>query len=304
MKVRSQAEIQSLDDELNLFEENEWDFMSVVDTQGSNFEYFNDIRDVDFDIKKRNPVTIVSYSALFLSFMAVMLLVVLKVTNFFDDSEWRALNSIQSVQGGGVVTEVSGGQEATPAELIEVNNLLDRYIRCIHAKNDYHELDGYCVGDSAFARKYYDSVNSVITIYDINDCYARGLRAFAAMYRINRINKVLIKDNVYYCYVSVDYPTIYDVNEFVQMNSQVFVKKFQGGYDINEASIAKFLLEVVDERLSSIPVTTSEVCLTLQEDDSGALKLVNDDFMLSMSSDDYSTAVNQLIKSLEGLLTS
>ena len=33
MKVRSQYEIQSLDDELNLFEENDWDFMSVIDTQ-------------------------------------------------------------------------------------------------------------------------------------------------------------------------------------------------------------------------------------------------------------------------------
>ena len=53
MKIRSANEIKSLDDELNLFEETEWDFLSVVDTKDTNFEYFNDIRDSDFDKRNR-----------------------------------------------------------------------------------------------------------------------------------------------------------------------------------------------------------------------------------------------------------
>lgn len=301
MKVRSQYEIQSLDDELNLFEENDWDFMSVIDTQGNNYEYFNDIRDTDFDIRKVNPVTLISYVALATSILAMMLIVVLKVTNVFDDAEWRELNSIQSVQGGGVVTQISGGEQATPEELIEVSNLLGSYLRCTQSRNEYHTLDAYCVGNSQFAKKYYDSVNSVITIYDINDCYARGLREFAAMYNISRINQVLKKDGIYYCYVTVEYPTIYDVSEFIQMNNQTFVKKFQGGYDINEASVAKFLLEVITE--SPPPKTTSDICLKVQSED-GDMMLVDDEFMLSMASDDYSVAVNQVLKSLDSLLTS
>lgn len=294
-------EIQSLDDELNLFEENEWDFMSVVDTQGNNYEYFNDIRDTDFDIKKRNPTAIVSYVALAASVLAMMLIVTLKVTNFFNDDEWRELNNLQTIQGGGVVTQVSGGEAATPEELIEVSNLLGGYIRCTQARGDYYSLDTYCVGKSEFAKKYYDSVNSVLTIYDINDCYARGLREFAGMYRINRINQVIKKDGVYYCYVTAEYPTIYDVSEYIQMNNQTFVKRFQGGYDINEASVAKFLLEVIDEKAP--PSTTSDVCLKVKSSD-GDLQLVDDSFMLSMASDDYSVAVNQVLKSLDSLLTS
>lgn len=302
MRVRSQVEIQSLDDELNLFEESEWDFMSIVDTRGSNYEYFNDIRDTDFDIKKGKSHDVVAYAALFVSVMAVMVMVALKVTNFFDDSEWRELNKIQSVQGGvGVTTVVDGGVEASAEELIGVSNALGRYVSCLQARNDYYDLDNLCAGKSEFAKKYYDSVNSVITIYDVNDCYARGLREFASYYKVQRINRVVKKDNVYYCYVSVEYPTIYDVSEFINMNNQSFVLKFQGGYNISDATVAKFLLEVIAE--NPVPRSNSDVCIQMKEVD-GQFVLVDDSFMLAIASDDYSIAVNQLLKSLEGLLTS
>lgn len=301
MKVRSQVEIQTLDDELNLFEESEWDFMSIVDTRGSNYEYFNDIRDTDFDLKKGRSNEVVAYAALFISVLAIMVLVALKVTNFFDDSEWRELNNLQSVQGGlGVTSVVDGGVEATPEELVGVSNTLNNYVTCLKAKGDYNALDDLCMSKSQFAKKYYESVNSVITIYDVNDCYARGLREFASYYSVQRFNRVVKKDDIYYCYVSVEYPTIYDVSEFINMNNQTFVKKFQGWYEVTDAEVAKFLLEVIAE--NNVPMSSSDVCIQMKEQD-GKFVISDDSFMLTMASDDYSIAMNQLLKSMEGLLT-
>lgn len=301
MRVRAQADVQTLDDELHLFEEAEWDFMSIVDTRGNNYEYFNDIRDVDFDLRKPKVKEFLPYITIGLCIVTMMFIVTMKVTNFFDDSEWRELNSIQSAMGGVGVAQVTGGREATADELIGVSNALNSYVGCVQMQSDYNGLDAMCVGKSQFAKKYYECVNSMMTIYDVHDCYARGLREFGALYRVNRINNVVFKDDIYYCYVSVEYPTIYDVSEFIHSNSQMFVKKFKGGYDLNEASISKYLLEVVAS--SPVPCSLSEVCIQVQESD-GKFLLVDDSFMLGVAEDDYNIAVNQLLKSLDGLLSS
>lgn len=302
MIVRSAAEIQSLDDELNLFEENEWDFMSVVDSRGSNYEYFNDIRDSDFEVKKfkfREALVYISAAA---AVIAAMFVVTIKVANPFDDSEYRALMNMQSVHGGATVTYVEGGTEAAPEDLIAVSNTLTGYASCLNAKQDYKALSTYCIDNSKFQTKYYESVNAVDTIYDINDCFARGLREFGGMYQLGRINRVTVKDDIYYCYAQYSHPSIYDVSEFVQSHSQSFMLKFGSGADINEETVAKFLLEVIDEDRALIPTTSGELCIQLKKVD-GYMRLVDDSFILNACSDDYSVAVNQSLTSLNSLLT-
>lgn len=299
MKVRSVTEIQSLDDELNLFEESEWDFMSIVDTRGNNYEYFNDIRDDDFEFRKTGVKDWFVYVACGLTVLTLMVMITLKVTNFFDDSEWRELNNMQSVYSGNTVSYISGGEEASPEDLISISNLLSSYTRCLQAKGNYGALDDYCVDGSKFRSKYYGTVDNVETIYDVNDCYARGIREFGSYYKVLRINRVIVKDGVFYCYANVEFPTIYDVSEFVQTNNQSFVLKFQGGGNVNEASVAKFLLEVIEENY--VPRTTSEVCIQLSKTDSG-FKMVDDSFILSVCNDDYSVAVNQVLTSLGSLV--
>ena len=53
MKVRTQTEIAKLDEELNLFDEVDWNFYEVLDTHETNFEYFDDSVDLYFTIVKR-----------------------------------------------------------------------------------------------------------------------------------------------------------------------------------------------------------------------------------------------------------
>ena len=300
MRVRSASEVQSLDDDLNLFEESDWDFMAVVDTHSQNYEYFNDIRDEDFDVRKRKFKEYIPYILSFASLLIVAAVVVLRVTNFFDDSEWRELNGIQSVAGGTGVVQYVDGTEASAEELIEVSNSLAGYVSYLQAKGDYNGMDAYVDGGSSFADKYYDCTNSVQTIYDVNDCFARGLREFASYYKVQRINRVIKKGDIYYCYATVQYSSIYDVSEFVNMHNQSFTMKFQGGTNISEAPVAKFLLEVVAE--NPVPLSLNEVCIQMKQVN-GNFVLTDDDFILTMASDDYTVAVNQLLKLLGGVLT-
>lgn len=301
MKTRTASEIQSLDDELNLFEENDWDFMSIVDAKGTNYEYFNDIRDADFDIKKREPLKFFAYSTAVVAVLTIMTLITLKVSNFADRSELEELQSMQNI--GGVSTahsSIEDGVEAAPDALVDISNVLGEYSICLWNKSDYADLDSYCATKSQFAKKYYEATNSVLTIYDVNDCYARGLREFASYFKIHRINRVVVKDNVYYCYATASYPTIYDVSEYIMGHTQSFVMKFQGGYNVSDATVAKFLLEVINE--DAVTSSSNDVCIKLVKD-GDEFKLLDDEFILTMASDDYTVAVNQLVKSLGGLLT-
>lgn len=300
MKIRSQMDVQSLDDDLNLFEETDWDFMAVVDTHGNNYEYFNDIRDSDFDVRKHSAKEFIPYIAMAISVITLMAIIAIRVTNFFDDSEWRELNGIQSIAVGTGAAQRVDGADASPEELIEVSNALSGYLACVQAKSDYGVLDLYCDGKSKFAQKYYECTDGVKTIYDTNDCFARGLREFASYYRVQRINQVLKKGDAYYCYATVQYASIYDVSEFVNMHNQAFTMKFQGGTNISEAPVAKFLLEVISE--NPVPLSTNEVCIQMKQV-GDEFVLVDDAFMLSMASDDYTVAVNQLLKLLGGNLT-
>lgn len=302
MKVRNPAELQTLDDDLNLFEETEWDFMAVVDTKANNYEYFNDIRDADFDVASNRLKEILPWVAIFVSVITVMVVITLKVTNFFDDSEWRELQGLQSVANGSgsTISSYVDGAEVSSQELIEVSEALRGYVSFLQMKNDYQILDMYCVGDSAFAKKYYECISRVLTIYDAEDCYARGLREFGSLVNVVRINRVLKKDGVYYCYAVLEYPTIYDVNEFINMQNQTFTMQFQGGTHISEDLVAKYLLEIVAD--SYVPRSNSELCIQFKEV-GGEFLLVDDQFALKIAEEDYNIAVNQLLKILGSNLT-
>ena len=55
MKIRDTAEIISLDEELNLFKEQDWDFLNQpILERSENWQFYNDVRDKDFDIKVNN----------------------------------------------------------------------------------------------------------------------------------------------------------------------------------------------------------------------------------------------------------
>lgn len=290
MKIRSANELKSLDDEINLFDEKDWDFLSVVDTQDSNFEYFNDIRDTDFDKRskfklKDNIIPIVSMLAL----LVTCTVITINVTGILDNNDYDEVKGMQSVNQS-VTVDYVDGVGATSDKFLAISGVLNKYFSCLHNKNSYDSLYDYCSVTSTFADTYSNSVNKVETLYDRSDCYARALREFGSFCTLQRVNKVIVKDNTYYCYANVSIPTSTDVYEYCYLYSYNFTREFSA-YLPTEAAVVKYFLELTGD--NKVPCSTTEVCFKFVEKD-GEFKLVDDSFITSTCVDAYTSAVTQI----------
>lgn len=301
MKIRSPQEIQSLDDDLKLFEEDSWDFLSVVDNREENYEYFNDIRDTDFD-KKSKASSLKSFMpvATMITVMVACVLITIKVTGVFDYSDYDKVASIQSVNEQANTMTYVTGTEATSDELISVSKVLSLYFTTLRNETAYENLYSCCASTSVFADTYYSATNKVQTLFDTNDCYARALREFAGFFNLNQINKVIVKDGIYYCYVDLSIPSATNIQEYVHLYSYNMTKNFSVEA-VNEANIVKYLLETTAE--NPVGVTTSEYCIKLQKQADGSFKILDDSMLLNKCIEAYTTAVSYITSILGGTLT-
>lgn len=299
MKIRSANEIKSLDDELNLFEETDWDFLSVVDTKDTNFEYFNDIRDSDFD--KRNRFRIKDYVLQIVGLCAVLAIcsvIAIRVSGILDQDEYRQIAGISSVNSG-AVTAYEKGSDASSEDLIAISGIANDYFRILKSEGDYNGMYDLCATTSNFADTYYSVTNKVQEVYDDNDCYARMLRELAGFCSLNKVTKVVVKDDTYYCYLSVNIPTSNDVYEYAYLYQYNFTKKFSNTVP-TEAGIVQYLLDTTNE--NPISCSSTEICIKLIKKD-GSFKIVDDSFATSTCSDAYTSLVNQISKMLGANLT-
>lgn len=299
MKIRSANELKSLDDELNLFEETDWDFLSVVDNHDTNFEYFNDIRDTDFD--KRGKFKIKEHILPIVSVIAVLsacIIIVINTTGILDRSDYDSVLNMQSVNQAAGISYVSG-EDVDSDTFLAISGVLNRYFKCLQSEDSYDDLYDTCSVTSTFADTYNSSVNKVEVLYDRNDCYARALREFGSFCSLLKVNKVVYKDNIYYCYANVVMPTSNDVYEYVYLYSYNFTKEFTT-YLPTEAGIVKYLLKLTED--NSVPCSSVEICIKFVEKD-GEYKLVDDSFVTSICVDAYTSAVNQISKILGSNLT-
>ena len=198
MKVRSAKELQDLDQEIDLFDSDSWDFIPLGSLEGQNFEYFNDIQDRDF--LKRNKLTVaksfMGYScAIFI--MLFCCIWTIHYTGVLNDSDYKNAQKIQNPWSSSHSSYVYG-VEVSSEELIEISKLLNNYMRVIKMEHDYTFLYDYCLNTSTFADTYYTNTAKIVDLFDSNDCYARGLRKFGGLCNVNRINKVIEKDGIYY----------------------------------------------------------------------------------------------------------
>jgi hypothetical protein len=298
LKVRSINEIKSLDDEINLFEETNWDFMAVVDNHDTNFEYFDDIRDADFDKRKAVNMRDIIPIACLVAVLILCSLTSMKILGVFDKSDYEAVVNIQSVNSV-VATTYVDGVEASSEDILAISSVLNKYFNCLKGKDSYDDLYNACLETSIFADTFYSAVDKVNTLYDKNDCYARAIREFGGSCSLSRINKVYIKDNVYYCYANIVVPTTSDMLEYVYLYSYNFTKEFNK-YIPTEAGVVKYLLTLMKD--NQIPCTSTEVCFEFKYTN-GEFKLVDDSYIADTCKDDYTSTVNQIASILGSTLT-
>ena len=269
MIVRTQTEIAKLDEELNLFEENEWNFLEVLETHETNFEYFDDSLDLDFTIGHRisNELKIVLGAVCFLAFIIV---------GCFAMLIWYSNNSLDTnnyVSNENQTTEYINGVEADSTALINASNTLSRYFQILKSQSNLVRLDECCVGKSNFASTYFNYIDQMKENYDSADCYSRAMKLFTESVEYESVDKVVIKDNIYYVYVKMNSPSSTSIEEYwysIQFNIS---KHFSSG-SVTETDLEKYLIEVVNP--NDIPVSDEIWCFEMKEMSDGTFKIISD----------------------------
>ena len=292
MKMRTPNEIKSIDDEIDLFKEQDWNFLSVIETQDTNYEYFNDVRDTDF-IKKSKLAYLSEYAMLgvFGIAIAIMSAVLVNMTGVFSSRDVSNLNTIATVEDSSRgLRRVSGGKAVSDEKFIELQSILNNYFKCVYAAKGYDELYDYCATTSTFADTYESTTSKIETLWDINDCKSRALRAFGKSCKINKVQQILEKDGVYYCYVKLSAPSDTDISEYIYLYSKEMIRDFNG-VTSTEAGLYKSLLENI--KYHPLPTSPSEYMITFVPSGDN-YKIKDDTFLTSLCVNGYSEAVYKL----------
>ena len=291
MNIRTPNEIKTLDDEINLFEEENWNFLEVVkDSSQNNFEYFNDIRDTDFS--KHSAKSVLTKVVVLLIFVLFITVFALLGTIFLGlnktDIDIENLNNLGSSTTTKLVHKT--GDDVDNEDFLAIQELISKYMRVVSSKGSYESLNTMCKTSSNFADTYYSNTAKIKVTYDKNDCYARALREFGGLCKINKVTDVVKKDDIYYCYVTISVPTDANAKDFVYRNQYNIIKSFVG-VKPTETELYKGLFNILDT--SIFPTTSNEFEVKMVKKGS-KFKIVEDTFITSICVDSHSRTVYEM----------
>lgn len=288
MKIRDTAEIISLDEELNLFKEQDWDFLNQpILERSENWQFYNDVRDKDFDIKVNNRENL--KNALTIITIMVIACVGIGILKFGfldnDKSEYDRLVSMSniSVEDGNKLIYIDG-EQCSDTEFYAVSNTVNGYFSVLKSEEHLNYLSSYCSSkDANFTATYNKYKSKMKTNYDIYDCYARALKATGGYCTLNRVDRVIKKDDKYYAYVVLNVPTVVDVQNYVN-TYKVNMTKYFTINEQNDNNFYRFLLKTMQDY--AMPTTESMYCFEMKKvkddfyfvDDSQITKLCIQDF--------------------------
>ena len=299
MKIRTNDEIRNIDSSLNLFEDTNWDFFGVLETKEPNYEYFDDVRDSSFDRSVQSigkGIKSFAIGLVSVGILVCMVLIGIKVTGILDKSDYNNIKDITGVQAG-VQTVYVEGDVASNNDTRAISEVLNNYCRVLSEESSYDSLYDYCKMTSSFADTYNRFTSKIKVGYDINDCYARSLRKFGGFCSLNEVTKVIIKDDVYYCYVKLTIPTKSVMFDYVYENKYNFTKHFTSN-SASEEEVVRYMIDVLDT--NSLPMTSQEVLLKFVKTSSGEFKILDDSVITSSCIDAYTECVTQITKIVGG----
>lgn len=297
MKVKTQKEFQALDEELNLFEDSDWDFLSVLETHEENYELFEDVEDVSLSEVAKDRYYQLMHTAL-LGVIALILIVWFGgIVLSRRDAKYESFQV--AVDSKGTINYING-TEVSGETLIDLNKVLSSYFNTMQSKSDYSNLSYMCLDKSAFEQSYRDALSKMSSNYDKYDCRARAMTEFGSYLKINKIKKAIEKDGKYYVYCDITIPSEDDVNEYIHLYSYNLTKNFMNN-EVNSQNIARFLLETMDS--SPVPCTTNVLCFEMVKADDNTMRLTSDAQINSIVNSAYETAVEQISLILGSTLT-
>lgn len=292
MKVRTKSEILSLDDELNLFNEDDWQFIGgVVSSKAENYQYFNDVRDTDFDIKINNRETlknILTVCVIFCIFgIGIWILKYCFISK--DNEEYQKMLDMQNVTvEDGSKANYLDGELCDENVIYSTSIVFNSYFNVLKEQANYDSLDSYCVGHSSFLTQYNKYMSKMKCNYDIYDCYARSLKSVGSYCTFNRMDRVIKKDDTYYCYAVLNVPTTVDIQKYVN-TYKVNMTKYFTTNEQTDNNFYHFLLQTMKDY--ALPTTESIYCFEMKKQSDGNYYLVDDDQLTSLCVTDFVSAI-------------
>lgn len=290
MNVRSLKDLN--EEDLNLFNEEDWNFLSSNSSHTKNFSYFENIRNNEFSDTKSVLKSIATTVGVFI--LCVCTLIVGYVV--FSDLIKNNISFDKDVINA--VTEVDNtklkhveGKEISSEDFIKVSSLFNNYFSILNSKAGYEVLNSVCdnnISNFSKLESYYRQ-NSVYS-YDYNDCYSRALCEFARFIKLDKVNSVIEKDNNYYCYITLSVPDISSLYEYYNIYSYDMTKYF-GVNSLTSINVTKYLLKVTAN--NDLPLINKEFLFILSKKDNNFI--INDDTQVSsLCTDTYTNSINQL----------
>lgn len=304
MKIRTKEELEQINASLATYSENQWDFLGVVEQKAENYEYFNDMRDVSFDkpIRKTahtlRTVICTAVGVLLIAALALFLLYKGGVIGLSD-------KAYQDVKGAANINQqaelqVIKGDKASTDERVAVNNQISNYLATLQQQGGYSSLDNI-VKDSNFNNTYTNYTDQIQSSFDLNDCYARALRAFGSYIRLKSVDEVIIEPGTgeYYAYIQVYYPAEYDVKDYVNANRYAYTKHFTSVNSLDTASVMRYMLDNLAVAKFS-PSTSKYIQVRLIKQD-GQFILVDDSVFTELAIQGYTECVEQIMNILRNV---
>lgn len=283
--------IDELNEELDLFKDDEWDFLNIPETS-ENFEYFNDVQDIDFlDLHSKLriylPVTILGVVVFIIGLISIQVL----SSNPSEDTYIAEITN---------KTQYIDGKEADSELYIDSSKILQDYFNILASGKDYNKLNDYCLSNSSFSDAYYSRKSKVGSTYDKYDSYIRAFSSFGKNFKCNKVNKVIEKDGTYYVYVSVVAPTKESIREYINLHKYNTIKHFNSAVPSN-SEISKFIVETLES--NPISCNTTELCLEFTKS-GGKLKLTTDSEISGMCDTAYNYALSTITRNIgEGTMS-
>lgn len=294
MKVKTKKELSELDEELNLFDESDWNFLNVQ--SGSNLEYFNDIRDEDF--RKRGINDVIRYFVVTLIVCSIFLVLGVWLYNITVGRYVLTDGDANSVNDTAIALQrVQNAEKADDSDFIEISKVTSSYFNILQVGSSYDVLNNFCLTSSTFYSTEKAYREKMEYSYDTNDCYSRALRCFGKYFSLSKINEVLVKDDIYYVYASMGYPDDDVLTEYFYIYSNDMTKFFNVN-SITEQNVVKYIIQLADTY--GIPSSTEEVCIKMCKTDSGEFVIMDDSLVTNQCTTSYNYAISQVIKILGG----
>ncbi len=299
-KVNTSCTVQTIntDIDLNVFDESEWDFLQV-DNETKNYEYFKDVEDFYIQTPRKHLLSMLIYGiacgvvGLSLVLGTCYLYYYYVKDNISSQSQVEAAVSNLDSQ----IERVSGIEVET-ADLIGISTTLTNYFNVYSTKQNLSELNNYCIDSSSFylfEESYRDATEA---IYDKNDCYARLLKDFSKFITANRINSVILKDGVYYVYITLTVPDDFELYQYYNSYKYAMTRYFSN-HILNYENVAKYLLDI--NSAGKLPLKSKEYMLKVTKIDD-SYYIVDDSQISSICVDSITTSVADIVNILGGTL--